>query len=188
MPSQPWLRLSPVLVSMLAAGLMLTVASCSHHAPAPVAHAAGTARSATPFVLKAVRIQPTTGAAGCPAGSVALSGGPGQCYRQLGTPVKITSATVGPVITDALHFRGLDGFWIVLPAADVAPLQAITGAAADAQANLALTAVGRGWLLPIPGRPFTNGQLEIFLPSTNNSLPSRNSQVLELHRILVSPS
>ena len=31
----------------------------------------------------------------------------------------ITSATVGPVITDALHYRGLDGFWIVLPAADV---------------------------------------------------------------------
>jgi hypothetical protein len=95
---------------------------------------------------------------------------------------------VGPVITDALHFQGLYGFWIVLPAADVATLQAVTTTAADAHANLDISVAGKGWLLPIPGRPFTNGQLEIFLPSENNSLPSRNHQVLELHRILVPPS
>lgn len=186
MPFQPPPRLLSVLASVLAVGLMLTVASCSHDTPAPVAHVLTPARS--PFALKAVRIQPTTGAGGCPAGSVALFGGPGQCYRQLGTPVTITSAIVGPVITDALHFRGLYGFWIVLHAADVAALQAITTTAADAHANLAISVAGRGWLLPIPGRPFTNGQLEIFLPSRGNSLPSRNNQVLELHRILVQPS
>jgi hypothetical protein len=185
MPFQPQSRLSSVLASVLAAGLILTVAGCGHDTPAPVAHAAVAARSATPFVLKAVRSQPATGAGGCPAGSVALSGGPGQCYSQLGTPVTITSATVGPVITDALHFRGLYGFWIVLPAADVAALQAITTTAADAHANLAISVAGRGWLLPIPGRPFINGQLEIFSPATNNSLPSRNNEVLELHRTLV---
>jgi hypothetical protein len=188
MPSQPRPRLSSALASVLAAGLMLTVASCSHDTAAPVAHATVAARSATPFVPKAVRFQTTTGAGGCPAGSVALSGGPGQCYRQLGTPVTITSATVGPVITDALHFQGLDGFWIALPAADAAALQAITTTAADAHANLAISTAGGGWLLPIPGRPFTNGQLEIFSPSTNNSLTSRNNQVLELHRILVPSS
>jgi len=197
MPSQPPPRLSSVLASVLAAGLMLTVASCSHDTPAPVAHvltpaptahaagAAGAARSGAQFVLGAVRIQPTTGAGGCPPGSVALSGGPGQCYRQLGTPVTITSAIVGPVITDALRVPGLYGFWIVLPAADVAALKAITTTAADAHANLDISAAGRAWLLPIPGRPFTNGQIEIFLPSRSNSLPSRNTQVLELHRILV---
>jgi len=197
MPFLPPPRLSSVLASVLAAGLMLTVASCSHDTPAPVAHvlppapvghSAGTtvaARSGALFVLKAVRIRPPTGAGGCPAGSVALSGGPGQCYSQLGTPVRITSATVGPVITDALRFRGLDGFWIVLPAADVAALQAITTTAADAHANLAISVADRGWLLPIPGRPFTNGQLEIFLPRKGNSLAIRNNQVLELHRILV---
>jgi hypothetical protein len=195
MPFQPSPRLSSVLASVLAAGLMLTVASCSHDTPAPVSHVLTPAPVAhvltparSPFVLKAVRIQPTTGAGGCPAGSVALSGGSGQCYRQLGTPVTITSAIVGPVITDALHFQGLYGFWIVLHAADVAALQAITTTAADAHANLAISVAGRGWLLPIPGRPFTNGQLEVFLPSMNNSLPSRNNQVLELHRILISPS
>jgi hypothetical protein len=174
---------------------MLAVASCSHATPAPVAHvstSAPVAQASTParsaFVLKAVRVQPTTGADKCPAGSVALSGGPGQCYSQLGTPVTITFATIGPVITDALHAQGLDGFWIVLPAADVAELQAITTTAAHAHANLAISAAGRSWLLPIVGEPFTNGQLEIFLPSNGNSLTSRNSQVLELHRTLVSPS
>ncbi len=191
MPVQPRSPLTSVLASVLAVGLMLTVASCSHDTPAPTAHAAGAAvaaRSGALFVLKAVSIQPTTGAGGCPAGSVALSGGPGQCYRQLGAPVTITSATVGPVITDALHFQGLDGFWIVLPAADVAALQAITTTAADAHANLAIFVAGQGWLLPIPGRPFTNGQLEIFLPRLSNSLPTRNKQVIELHRLLVPPS
>jgi hypothetical protein len=186
MSFQPRPRLSSVLASLLAAGLMLTVAGCSHGTPAPAAHVLTRARS--PFVLKAVLVAPTAGAGGCPAGSFALSGGPGRCYRQLGTPVTITAATVGPVITDALHFKGLYGFWIVLPAAGVAALQAITTTAADAHANLAISVAGRGWLLPIPGRPFTNGQLEVLLPSRGNSLASRNSQVLELHRILVRPS
>jgi hypothetical protein len=186
MAVQPRLRLSSVVATVLAAGLMLTVASCGHDNPAPVAHVLTPARS--PFVLKAVRVQPATGAGGCPAGSAALSGGPGQCYGQLGTPVTITSAAVGPVITDALHFQGLYGFWIVLPAADVAALQEITATAAGAHANLAISVAGRGWLLPIPGKPFTNGQLEIFAPSLNNPLPSRNSQVLELHRMLVPAS
>jgi hypothetical protein len=188
MPFHSRLRRSSVLAGVLVAGLMLTVAGCSHDAPAPAAPAAPALSPArSPFVLKAVRIQPATGAGGCPAGSVALSGGPGQCYRPLGTPAMITSAGVGPVITDALHFQGLDGFWIILPAADVAALQAVTTTASSAHANLAISVAGRGWLLPIPGRPFTNGQLEIFLPKTNNSLPSRNNQVLELHRILVPP-
>jgi hypothetical protein len=186
MPFQPRVRLSSVLASVLAAGLMLTVASCSHATTASVAHLVTPGRAL--FVLKGVSSQPVTGAAGCPLDSVALSGGPGQCYRQLGTPVTVTSATVGPVITDALHVQGLDGFWIVLPAADVASLQAITTTAADAHANLAIFVGGDGWLLPIPGRPFTNGQLEVFLPSTGNSLSTRNSQVLELHRLLVPSS
>ncbi len=183
-------RLSAILACVLAAGLMLAVAGCSHDAPAPVAHAATPPLShlRSPFVLGAVRSQPATSAGKCPAGSVALSGGAGQCYRQVGAPVTITSAGVGPVITDALRFQGLYGFWIVLPSSDVATLQAITTTAANAHANLDISVAGQGWLLPIPGRPFTNGQLEMFLPKIGNSLTSRNSQVLKLHRVLVSPS
>ncbi len=127
------------------------------------------------------------GAGSCPAGSVMLTGGTGRCYRQLGTPVAVTSAAAGPVITDALRAQGLDGFWIVLPPADVAPLKALTATAAAAHANLAITVASRGWLLPIPGQPFTDGQLEMVLPAAGNSLPSRNDQVLELHRLLVTP-
>lgn len=170
-----------------AAAIALLAAGCSHDTAAPALTPALTpARS--PFVLKAVRVQPATGAGGCPAGSTALSGGPGQCYRQLGKPVTINSAGVGPVINDALGFRGLYGFWIVLPTADAATLEAITTKAADARANLAISVNGRGWLLPIPGRPFTNGQLEVFMPIAYNPLSSRNKQVRELHRTLVSPS
>jgi hypothetical protein len=189
MPFQSPPRLSSVLAGVLAAGLLLTVASCSQGTPAPAGHAGTPAPShlRSPFSLGAARIQPATGASGCPAGTVALSGGDGRCYRQLGTPVTITSAMVGPVITDALRTRGLDGFWIVLPAADVAALQAVTTTAADAHANLDISVAGRAWLLPIPGRPFTNGQIEMFLPRKGNSLPSRNDQVLELRRVLVPP-
>jgi hypothetical protein len=180
-------RRPAVLASVLATGFLLAVAGCSHGPAAPGAQAS-TQHLRSPFVLRAVQAQSETATGGCPAGSVALIGGSGQCYRQLGTPVRITAATVGPVITDALHFQGLNGFWIVLPAADVAPLHAITTTAAGAQANLDISVDGQGWLLPIPLRPFTNGQLEMFLPKMGNSLSSRNSQILELHRMLVRPS
>jgi hypothetical protein len=190
MPFQRPPRLATILAGSLAASLMLAVAGCSHSTPAAAGHGSPppTSPLRSPFVLGAVHIQPASGAGACPAGSVALAGGPGQCYRPLGTPVKITSAAVGPVITDALRVQGLDGFWIILPAADVAKLQAITTTAADARANLDISVAGQGWLLPIPGRPFTNGQLEMFVPSQGNSLPSRNYQVLKLHRILARPS
>jgi hypothetical protein len=200
MPSKSPPRLASVLASTLAAGLLLAVAGCGHDTPAPAAQDRASTHSSpvrsqgvltrarSPFVLKAVRSQPATGSRACPARSFALTGGPGQCYRQLGKPVIISSATVGPVITDALDYQGLYGFWIVLHAADVAPLRALTASAAAARASLAISVADRGWLLPIPGRPFTNGQLEIFLPRTSNSLASRNRQVLELHHMLVSPS
>jgi hypothetical protein len=183
-------RLASVLASALTAGLLLAVAGCGDAPAAPAAHAPAPAfnPARSPFVLKAVRSKAAMGSRACPARSFALTGGPGQCYRQLGKPVMISSATIGPVITDALRFQGLYGFWIVLHAADVAALRALTTSAADARASLAISVAGQGWLLPIPGRAFTNGQLEIFLPRRNNSLASRNRQVLELHRILVSPS
>jgi hypothetical protein len=117
MPFQLSSRLLSVLGSVLAAGLLLTVASCSHGATAPAGQAStpSPAQLRSSFVLEAVRSQAAMPAGGCPAGSVALSGGPGQCYQPLGAPVTITSAVVGPVITGALRSPGLDGFWIVLP-------------------------------------------------------------------------
>ncbi len=190
-PPRPW----PVLASALAAaGLMLTVASCTGHitplrpepAPRPVAGASRPVAHVqfipqmpfhlrSPFVLEAVRVQRPTRAGGCPAGSAALSGGPGQCFRTLGTPATITSAAVSSAAS--YPPAGRYAFMIGLPPADQPALKAITTSAADAHANLSITVASRTWLLPRVAQPFT-GPLEIALPSRN--------QVGQLYRLLVS--
>ena len=87
MPIQLRPCVSSVLTSVLAAGLMLTVASCSHITPiGPGATMPQPRHLRSPFVLEAMRVQPSSPAGGCPAASVALSGGPGQCYRELRHP------------------------------------------------------------------------------------------------------
>jgi hypothetical protein len=177
-------RLPYVLASALAAAaIVLAVASCGNIAPlgpsgpssvAPPAQPPPPLRS--PFILEAVRIQAPTSAGGCPSGSVALSGGPGQCYGQLGTPVTITSAFVGSVVTGTSHIPpGQYGFWVTLPAADMPALHALTTAAYNAQGFLGISIAGQTWLLPRVRAPFT-GPLEMVLPAKD--------QVLLLHRLL----
>jgi hypothetical protein len=184
MPSQHPPRPLSVLASALAAaGIVLAVASCSHITPlaptgpsslAPPAAPPPPLRS--PFILAAVGIQAPTSAGGCPSGSVALSGGPGQCYRQLGTPVTITSAYVGSVVTGTPHIpAGQYGFWVTLGAADLPALHALTTAAYNAQGFLDISVAGQTWLLPRVRQPFV-GPLEMVLPTEN--------QVLSLHRLL----
>ena len=177
-------RLPNALASVLAAaGIVLAVASCGNIAPlgpsgpssvAPPAAPPPPLRS--PFILEAVRIQAPASADGCPSGSVALSGGPGQCYRQLGTPVTITSAYVGSVVTGTARIPpGQYGFWVTLPAADLPALHALTTAAFNAQGFLGISVAGQTWLLPRVRAPFT-GPLEMVLPAKD--------QVLLLHRLL----
>jgi hypothetical protein len=177
-------RLPSVLASALAAAaIVLAVASCGNIAPlgpsgpssvAPPAQPPPPLRS--PFILEAVRIQAPTSAGGCPSGSVALSGGPGQCYGQLGTPVTITSAFVGSVVTGTHHIPpGQYGFWVTLPAADLPALHALTTAAYNSQGFLGISVAGQTWLLPRVRAPFT-GPLEMVLPAKD--------QVLLLHRLL----
>ena len=185
MPSRHSLRSPSVLAGVLAAaGIVLALASCSHIAPlGPVPDPSAVTTPAvppqhlrSPFVLEAVRVQSPTPSGGCPAGSVALSAGPGQCYRQLGTPLTITSAYVGSVVTGTPYIpAGQYGFWVTLPAADLPALQAMTTAAAHSQGFLDISVAGQTWLLPQVRRPFT-GPLEMVLSSKN--------QVLLLHRLL----
>jgi hypothetical protein len=184
MPFQHPPRLPSLLASVLAAaGLVLAVASCSHITPlAPTGPSSVAPPSVppphlrSPFILEAVRIQAPAPAGGCPSGSVALSGGPGQCYRQLGTPVTITSAYVGSVVTGTPRIpAGQYGFWVTLPAADQPALHALTTAAYNAQGFLDISAAGQTWLLPRVRQPFT-GPLEMVLPAED--------QVLLLHRLL----
>ena len=184
MPFQPPPRPAPVLASVLAAGLMLTAASCSHITPlGPAAPQPSQLRS--PFVLQALGIQAPTPAGGCPAGSVALSGGPGQCYRELGTPVTITSAAISPVSAipqnhppGAAASPPAYGFMITLPASDMPALTAVTTTAADSQGYLGITVAGRTWLLPQVMQPFPSPRFQILMPGKN--------QVLQLQRSLAS--
>src|SRR5262252_10170830 len=121
-------RQSSVLASVIAAGLMLTVASCSHITPiGPAATSPQPRHLRSPFVLEAVRIQPSSPAGGCPAGSVSLSGGPGQCYRKLGTPVTITSAAVSSHLPTPPPGQKTPqyGFVITVPADDQAALTGV---------------------------------------------------------------
>lgn len=183
MPVQRPPRPLPALASALAAaGIMLAVASCSHITPiGPSATMPQPHHLRSPFVLEAMRTQPHPPASGCPAGSVALSGGPGQCYRKLGTPVTITSAAISSHLPTPPPGQQAGpaayGFVITLPAADLAALKAVTTTAADAHGYLSISVADKTWLLPQVLQPFTSPHFEIAFPSRN--------QARQLYRMLV---
>jgi hypothetical protein len=200
MPFQPPPRLSSVLASVLAAGVMLTAASCSHLTPLgpdPAATMPQPHHLKSPLALQAMRIQQPTPAGGCPPGSVTISGGPGQCYRKTGTPVTITSAGVSPVSSfrpppppgqQAVPVQY--GFWITVPAADVPALAAVIPTASgspgpptarvvtSAATIPAVSVAGRTWVLIGFTTRFTDRELEVFLSSRN--------QALQLQRMLAA--
>jgi hypothetical protein len=203
MTFQPPARLPAGAAIVLAAGLMLTAASCSHLTPLgpdPAATMPQPHHLRSPLVLQDMRIQPPAPAAGCLAGYIALPGGasPGACYRKTGTPVTITSAGVSPVSS----FRPPQppgqqagpiqyGFWITLPAADAPALAAVIPTASgpagpptakvvtSAAAVPAVSVAGRTWVLIGFTTRLTDRELEVFLPSRN--------QALQLQRMLAAP-
>jgi hypothetical protein len=198
----------PVLASVLAAaGVVLTVASCSHLAPLGPDAAATMPQPhhlRSPLVLEAMRVHPPTPAGGCPAGYTALPGAnpvavPAdrphrahvdgalavtQCYRKTGTPVTITSAAVSPVSLQkpppGQKAPVQYDFVITLPAADVPALTAVTTTAYHARGALAMSVAGKTWALPMVAGPFRGPQLQIPMPSRN--------QALQLQRTLASSS
>jgi hypothetical protein len=181
MPFKPPASLPPVLGSVLAAVIMLTTASCASHitplgpdATVPQPH-----RLRSPIVLQAVVIARSTPAGACPTGSVALSGGPGQCYRKIGTPVTITSAAVTTHLPapPAGQQTAQHGLIITVAPADQAALTAVTTTAFDAKGYLIFSVSGRTWVLPMVLQPFTGPNFEVAFPTSN--------QVLKLQRLLV---
>ena len=197
-------RLSSILVSVLAAGVMLTVASCSHLTPLgpdPAATMPQPHHLRSPLILQDMLTQglvPPPG--GCPAGWVTLSGGAGACYRKTGTPVTITSAAVSPVFP----FRPPTpqgqqappvqyGFSITVPAADVPALAAVlptapgppgspgpptASAVTSATPTPTISVAGRTWILLGYGTRFADREFDVTLPSRN--------QALQLQRILAA--
>jgi len=198
--------LPSALASVLAAGIVLTVASCTGHITPP-----GPDRAATlpqphhlrsPLTLQDMRAQvgpvPAAPPGSCPAGWATLSGGqPGQCFRKTGTPVTITSVAVSPVFP----FRPPPapgqqappvqyGFWITLPAADVPALAAViptapgspgpptAKAVTSATPIPAISVAGRTWVLRGFATRFAGRQLEVTLSSRN--------QALQLQRMLAA--
>jgi len=198
----------PVLASALAAaGVVFAVAGCAGHitplGPDQAATMPQPHHLRSPLILQDMRTQGLVGRVGqplgCPAGWVMLAGGPGQpgqCYRQTGTPVTITSAAVSPVFP----FRPPTppgqqappvqyGFSITVPAADVPALATVLPTAAgspgpptasaitSATPIPAISVAGRTWILlgysAPEGRKF------------DVTLPSRN-QALQLQRILAA--
>jgi hypothetical protein len=185
MPCQLTPRTSSVLASMLAAaGIMLTAASCASHiapiGPDPAAPTMPPPRHlGSPIILQAMRSRPATPAGKCPAGYVPLSApnSAGTCYRQLGTPVSISSAAVSSV--SAHGQPALYGFMVAVPAADVAAVTAVIKQAYDARGALAVNVAGKTWSAPQVLQPFPGQQLQIALPSRNRAL--------QLYRLLVPP-
>ena len=191
MPFQPPPRLSSVLASVLAAGLMLTVAGCNHLTPlgpGPATVIPPTHHLRSPLVLQAMLARQPTPAGGCPAGYATLPGAnPGTCYRKTGTPATITSAAISPITSyqekpppgqPAAHTTTIYQIMITLPAADAPALTAVTTTASNAHGALAIRVAGKTWALPLVTRPFTGRQLPLPLDSKN--------QALQLQRILAA--
>ena len=204
MPFQPPPRLPAAAASVLAAGLLLTVAGCSHLTPLgpdPAAAMPQPHHLRSPLVLRVVRVPRSAPVGGCPAGYLTLPGGgsPAMCYRTTGRQVTITSAAVSPVSP----FRPPPPpgqraapvqyvFWITVPAADASALTAVTTAVTGPQrpepgppttsaatSALTVTVAGRTWGLVGFATRITGRQLEVALPTRN--------QALQLQRTLTAP-
>lgn len=199
-------RPSALASVLVAAGVMLTVASCSHITPLGPDAAATMPQPhhlRSPLILQDMRTQGVVGRVGqpggCPAGWVMISGGAGACYRKTGTPVTITYAAVSPVFP----FRppappGQQappvqyGFSITVPAADVPTLAAVlptasgtpgpptASAVTPATRIPAISVAGRTWILLGYGSPSADGEFSVTLSS--------RSQALQLQRMLAATS
>jgi hypothetical protein len=198
MPFHPRPRLSSVLASVLAAGFMLTGASCSHMTPLgpdAVATLPPPHQLRSPLVVQVMQIQAPASAGSCTAGEVALSGGgnpTATCYRKTDTATAITSAAVSPVSsfqpptppgqqTPPVQY----GFWITVPAADAPALTAVITVVTGPQGpqgsqdpptsrvtNAALTVrvADSTWVLVGFTIRSTGREFDVFLSSRNQAL------------------
>jgi hypothetical protein len=194
-PSPP--RLSSVLASVLGAGVMLAVASCSHVTPLgpdPAATMPQPHQLRSPLVLEDVLMVHSTPGGACPAGSVELSGNAPGCYHTTGTPATLTSAGVSSITS----FRPPTppgqqqaeptqyGFSITVPAADAPAVNAVITAAegplssasqgpvsstvSAAQPVPAISVAGHTALLVGFSIGLNGQEVKVFLPSRNQAL------------------
>ena len=196
-PGKP--RSSSVLASVLAAaGIVLTVASCSRLTPPGPNTVPQPRHLGSPIVLQVILSHPPTATGRCPAGYTTLSvpaPDPSPCYRPVGAPVTLTSAWVAapPVAAAAQTAPPPPGqpsqsaaqsvsyvITIGVPAADVAAVTAVIKQAYASKGDLDISVAGKTWSSTIIFTPFPGRHFEISLPSKN--------QYLQLRRILVPAS
>lgn len=175
-------RRLPVLVSVLAAGLMLAAVSCTSHVT-PLGPDVSTPQPrhlGAPIILQVMRSHQPEAAGGCPAGWVAAMKPPGAapmpCYRPIGTPVTITSAAVWPVRPTPRSAASY-GMTVVVPAADVSAVTAIIKHAYTTRDALGISVGGKLWEAPQVEQAFPGQQLQI--------APFSENQALRLYRMLV---
>jgi hypothetical protein len=103
------------------------------------------------------------------------------CYRPVGTPVTITSASVSSVTTDR-HQPGPSsyGFVVAFPTAEVPALTALIRQAYDSGDALGMSVAGKLWQAPQPRLRFNA------LRAAQINLLSRN-QAFQLYHLLVPP-
>jgi hypothetical protein len=182
-------------VSIALAGLVLTVAGCSHALPLGPAPAAlpAPSRLASAIVLQPGLTDAGASVGNCPIGSVALSGpgatagapggaGPvtspstpnGVCFQTLGKPVSFTTAGVA-VAEQPARSQPVQqpASWVVninLPAAEAAELASVTTRLAGTQDQLAIIIGGQTWAMPVTLQPLTGGEFSFSAESKNQAL------------------
>jgi hypothetical protein len=177
----------PAWAGIALSALVLTITGCTHALPlGPTASAQR--HLATSIVLQAVRSQRLSSAGSCPAGSAPLPAGASaadplsRCYRRVGKPLTISSASVGlyqqpagPQNQPATYMVTID-----LPAASAAELAKISTKAYHSGDQVATIVVGRTWSVLKVFAPITGGHFEI--PA------SGKNQAIQLERKLVPSS
>jgi hypothetical protein len=173
-------RRCPASVGIAVAAVALTVAGCSH--ALPLGQAPATQHHLNSAIVLQIVVSHPSAAGSCPTGygklpkaAEQLPGG--QCYRQLGKPLTITSAAVTYIEQPAANQQPANyGLAITVPAADKAPLLAITTKAYHSRDQIATIVAGKTWGVANVLGPFT-GRFEI---------PAQNaSQALQLQRTLI---
>jgi hypothetical protein len=192
----------PAGAGIALAALVLTGAGCSHVLPLRPGPPAPRHLS-TAIVLQNVLVHQQEPAGKCTSGYTppALPAGsppsaqatgpiatpvnsrtPDVCYREIGKPATFTSAAVTLLQQPAgPHGQPVSyGLRIILPAAEVAALTAVTTNSFESQDPLAIIVAGRTLALPYVGQPITGGQFEIPAQS--------KSQALKLQHMLLPSS
>ena len=193
MNSRPWAR------ALIVAGVALAAAGCGI---APVGPGAGppppARRLMSPITVQVMRSgSPATGGV-CPAGWFAVvqppappgAGSPGNpiavspCYRPAGSPVRITSAGIGPVVTfkPPPGHPGAPttyGFAVAVPGTAAPAVTAIIKKAYDSGDAVGVSVGGKLWEAPQVVKPFPGQQLGMTTMT--------RKLALQVHQLLVGP-